>query len=287
MSIARIRGRTLPPELYQSDDWQTWSKIPWDEPGFSSRMLGNHLSQEHDWASRTNAVIDAQVAFLHRSLPERARILDLGCGPGLYTSKLAALGHTCTGVDFSPASISHAQSHAQSTAGAGSITYIQEDIRNFRATETFDAVLLLFGEINAFSRRDAAKILSNAVRALRPGGLLFVEAHTFDAIREIGQLPPVWQGNESGLFSEKPHLCLEEHFWNDVLSAAMTRYFILDEASGDVSEHSALMQAYTDEGYTKVFADAGITRAKPVSAAEWPVGDAFAGKLRCFVCGAP
>lgn len=27
------------------------SKIPWDEPAFSQRMLENHLSQEHDWAS--------------------------------------------------------------------------------------------------------------------------------------------------------------------------------------------------------------------------------------------
>lgn len=29
------------------------------------------------------------------------RILDLGCGPGLYTSRLARLGHCCVGIDFS------------------------------------------------------------------------------------------------------------------------------------------------------------------------------------------
>lgn len=155
MSTTRILGRTLPP-----NDWQTWSKIPWDEPGFSARMLENHLFQEHDWASRTNAVIDAQVAFLHRSLPANARVLDLGCGPGLYTSRLAALGHACTGVDFSPASISNARSLPE----AEGITYVLKDIRNFSTTEDFDATLLLFGEINAFSRQDAAEILNNAVR---------------------------------------------------------------------------------------------------------------------------
>ena len=31
-------------------------KIPWDEPAFSQRMLENHLSQEHDWASRRREV---------------------------------------------------------------------------------------------------------------------------------------------------------------------------------------------------------------------------------------
>ena len=38
-------------------------KIPWDEPAFSQRMLENHLSQEHDWASRRRAVIEQQVAW--------------------------------------------------------------------------------------------------------------------------------------------------------------------------------------------------------------------------------
>lgn len=40
------------------------SKIPWDEPAFSQRMLANHLSQEHDWASRRQNVIDQQVEWI-------------------------------------------------------------------------------------------------------------------------------------------------------------------------------------------------------------------------------
>lgn len=277
MSISRITGRTLPPK-----DWQTWSKIPWDEPGFSARMLESHLSQEHDWASRTHAVIDAHVAFLHRLLPANARILDLGCGPGLYTSKLAALGHACTGVDFSPASIGH----ARNLPGAGSVTYIQEDIRRFQTDETFDAVLLLFGEINAFSRQDAAAIMRNAARALHPGGVLAIEVHTCDAVREIGHMPAVWHTNDTGLFSEKPHLYLEEHFWNETLAIAMTRYYIADAASGGVSEYTALMQAYSETQYAELLADAGLALTLPVSAADWPAGEAFAGKLRCIVCAA-
>ncbi|EBN1049881.1 hypothetical protein LME23_002765 [Salmonella enterica] len=40
--FATHRIRLLPDE----------GKIPWDEPAFSQRMLENHLSQDHDWASR-------------------------------------------------------------------------------------------------------------------------------------------------------------------------------------------------------------------------------------------
>lgn len=273
MGISRIIGRTLPPR-----NWHAWSKIPWDEPGFSARMLEDHLSQEHDWASRTSAVIDAQVASMHRSLPQNAHILDLGCGPGLYTSRLAALGHVCTGVDFSPASINY----ARSLPDADGITYVQADVTRFQCTGNYDAILLLFGEINAFSRRDAAAILKSATRALRPGGVLFIEVHSFDSIREIGQLSSSWQTNQGGLFSEKPHLYLEEHFWNDALSIAMTRYYIVDAASSEVAEYTALMQAYTDAQYSELFAAVGLGRAETVSASDWPVGGAFAGKLHCL-----
>lgn len=245
-------------------------------------MLGNHLSQEHDWASRTTAVIERQVAFIHQALPENARILDLGCGPGLYTERFAALGHSCVGVDFSPASIAYARRQP----GAEPIEYVLGDIRRFRPAERFDAVLLLFGELNAFSRPDAAEILHTAARALRAGGRAFVEVHSHDAVRDIGHMPAVWHTAESGLFSEKPHLYLEEHFWNEERAVAMTRYFIVDAASGDVSEYSALMQAYSERQYDELLAGAGFGRTEAVSDADWPTGTAFAGKLHCFLCGA-
>jgi trans-aconitate methyltransferase len=48
-------------------------------------MLREHLSQAQDAASRHSEIMDQKVAWLHRHLlAERlARILDLGCGPGL------------------------------------------------------------------------------------------------------------------------------------------------------------------------------------------------------------
>lgn len=63
----------------------------------------------------------------------------------------------------------------------------------------------------------------------------------------------------------------------------MTRYYLIDAESGDMAEYTALMQAYTDSQYAELLADAGITRVEPVNTADWPVGNAFAGRLRCFV----
>ncbi len=90
--------------------WEEGDNIPWSDPDFSRRMLAEHLSQAHDAASRRAEIIDRHVDWIHRRwLGTRpARILDLGCGPGLYTSRLARLGHECIGIDYGPASVAYA-----------------------------------------------------------------------------------------------------------------------------------------------------------------------------------
>jgi hypothetical protein len=52
MNLLDLIRRTGIPE-----PWSEGEKIPWDEPGFSERMLKEHLSQEHDAASRRSEKI--------------------------------------------------------------------------------------------------------------------------------------------------------------------------------------------------------------------------------------
>ena len=87
--------------------WAEGDNIPWHDPGFSRRMLKEHLSQDHDAASRRFEKIDRHVNWIHHKVlsGRPTKILDLGCGPGLYASRLAKMGHECIGIDYSPASI--------------------------------------------------------------------------------------------------------------------------------------------------------------------------------------
>ena len=135
------------------------AKIPWNEPGFSQRMLANHLDQKHDWASRRNAIVSRQTAWIAGQLQCTSRILDLGCGPGLYTQNLAALGHHCTGVDFSPASIAYARKQAEDSGLA--LEYALCDVRSYTSGQKFDCIIMTFGEFNVFIRQEAAAILRN------------------------------------------------------------------------------------------------------------------------------
>ncbi len=114
-------------------------------------MLKEHLSQEHDAASRRFEIIDGNVGWIHRQIlaGKPSKILDLGCGPGLYCSRLAALGHRSWGVDFSPASIDFAKKDAEQKNQA--CQYTLGDIRQVDFGQGYDLVMLIFGEFNVIA----------------------------------------------------------------------------------------------------------------------------------------
>lgn len=263
--------------------WEGEAKIPWNDPAFSARMLENHLSQDHDWASRRSDIIRAHVDWIVQKLPRPpARILDFACGPGLYTHLLAQHGHQCAGVDFSPASIAYARSRAEELALPPN--YILADIRHFEIEQTFDCILMTFGEINVFPRNEAEAILANCRRMLRPGGLFILEAHTFEAVRDAGLAAASWQSHVSGLFSEAPHLLLQENLWHQDVAVAASRYYVVDGTTAGVTMYASSMQAYSQEEYNTLLATAELGTHSLLKPEAWPSGTHFEGRLQVFTC---
>lgn len=112
---------------------------------------------------------------IERLLPDGPlRIADIGGGPGVYAEWLAGLGHDVVLVD-------PVQRHVDE-AGAlqpchGSITAEVGDARALDLPdESFDAVLLLGPLYHLQARTDRDAALREALRVLRPGGLIFVAA---------------------------------------------------------------------------------------------------------------
>lgn len=242
--------------------WIDGEKIPWNEPGFSARMLREHLRQEHDAASRRFSVIDRHVAWIHAHVlgGQPSRILDLGCGPGLYLSRLARLGHCGVGIDFSPASIAYARAEAE--ASALPITYRHEDLRQamFAAADDqgYDLAMLLYGEFNTFRDSDACAILTKALGSLRPGGRLLLEPSTFGATQALGLAGPSWYAAASGLWSDRPHLCLQDNAWDAEQGAVVERYALIDAENGTITEHAMTTRVYQEAEVTAMLASCGF-----------------------------
>ncbi len=252
------------------------SKIPWDAPDFSQRMLDNHLSQEHDWASRKLAIIEQQVDWIAQQLSANARVLDLGCGPGFYSQLLAQRGFYCTGVDFSPASIEYARQ--QSLAAGLNIEYQQQDVREYSPAQPFDFIIMTFGEINVFSATEARDLLRRCAQWLAPGGKFLVEVHDFDEIKRQGQAEPSWQRCPQGLFLATPHLLLTENIWDEQAQTSSTLFWAIEE-NGVVTRFGNQMTAWRDAEYQQLLTECGFHLPQRVDITAWPVSKTFEGKL--------
>jgi SAM-dependent methyltransferase len=238
MTLNKIVNRTMNPR-----PWAEGEKIPWNDPDFSKRMLKEHLSQAHDAASRRAPTIKKHVNWIHQTVlgGRPSHILDLGCGPGLYSSRLAALGHTCHGIDFSPASIAYAKKHADKRC-----QFTLADVRTADYGQGFDLAMFIYGELNVFTKPDARRILNKAYEALLHGGKLLLEISTYDGVEQIGNQLATWYSSPRGLFLDKPHLCLMESFWDVSRHVATERYMIVDAGTGEVSRYASSSQAYDE-----------------------------------------
>lgn len=251
MNIKDIVKRSKTPE-----PWSEGEKIPWNDPEFSNRMLKEHLTQDHNLASRKFEIIDRHVEWIHNKLGKPSKILDLTCGPGLYSNRLTKLGHACRSVDFGPASIRYAREQAEKDGLA--IDYVLEDIRTADYGGENDLVMFIYGEFNVFKRQDILAVLRKAYASLKEGGLFIAEPNRFETVKREGTSPASWYSSEGGLFSPEPHLCLMENFWFPDEQVATTRYYIIDAETDQVTLHASSMIAYTREDLEELLMEAGF-----------------------------
>jgi ubiquinone/menaquinone biosynthesis C-methylase UbiE len=243
--------------------WTEGDNIPWSDPDFSKRMLKEHLSQEHDAASRRSSMIDQHVRFIHERLlyAKPARVLDLGCGPGLYALRLARQGSSVRGIDFSPASIEYARQAAQAEG-----LPVQFDLGDVRETEygqdEYDLVMFIYGEMNVFSPKHIRHILRKALLALKPGGKLLLEPSTEESVVRLGKERPAWSAQTQGLFSDRPHLSLFEAYWDNEQRAAIHRHITIDAETAEVTWSTANYQSYRDTEMRELLEECGFIHVK-------------------------
>jgi SAM-dependent methyltransferase len=131
---------------------------------------------------------DAEVASLVKllGLDSPMKILDLACGFGRHTNRLAALGHSVTGIEYMSGFLTLARQKA--TEMGVQVDYHQGDMRQVNFVEAFDRVLLLFTSFGYFEDRENEQVVANMARALKPGGYLMFDIPNRDVI--LKDLPP-------------------------------------------------------------------------------------------------
>jgi SAM-dependent methyltransferase len=125
---------------------------------------------------RTAAEVDLIWKLLE--LEPGLELLDLACGHGRIANPLAERGVRVTGLDATPLFLDLAR--ADAAEQGVEVEYVEGDMRSLPWSERFDRVLNWFTSFGYFGDDDNRRVLREAYKALKRGGLLAVEVNHRD-----------------------------------------------------------------------------------------------------------
>lgn len=108
-------------------------------------------------------------------LPAAGRVLDIGCGFGLFSLYYASLapGLTLHGLDRNPRRIAMAR-RAAARLGLANVAYEVADARDFRSDGEYDAAYML-DIVHHVGEESVPLLLAELAKAVRPGGRLLIK----------------------------------------------------------------------------------------------------------------
>ena len=231
MNISDVYAFTGRPDLYAPG-----TSFMWTDEYIGKQLMEVHLDPDVDLASRKESTIRRTVEWiLGRTGTGPVDILDLGCGPGLYTERLAARGHRVTGVDISRVSIETARERALQRGL--DISYINRDYLELEPIQSgYDLVMMIYTDFGVLPPEGRAKLLKRVHSSLKPGGLFI-----FDVLNDrdmSGKLPPPgWESAAKGFWREQPYLALSSSFFYEEEKVMLTRHIVADDVRGLETYH--------------------------------------------------
>ena len=214
---------TKRPALYEKG-----TAVMWTDPYISKQLLQIHLDPDMDLASRKYSSIKSTAEWvLSKASKEQMNILDLGCGPGLYSELYAKEGHMVTGVDFSKNSIVYARRQAEMKGL--NISYLNQDYLELDVSENhFDLATLIYTDLGPLLPPERDQLLANIIRVLKPGGILIFDVLNDNKL-ELKVSPRSWEVAEGGFWREGPYLALSESFFYKEKKVILNQHIVVED----------------------------------------------------------
>lgn len=248
--LEQINARPKLYEFYTAKDL-------WNDKYTSKRMLDYHLNGKVDTSSRKFEFIDRSVEWISSvfHVREKTAIADFGCGPGLYSSRLARKKAKVTGIDFSKRSIEYAKDFAQKE-GLG-INYINKDYLYYKSNDQFDLIIMIMCDFCALNTSQRKIILNNFYSFLKPGGHILIDVYSLNAYRKREELSKCEDNLLYGFWAEGDYKGYLNTFKYDEEKVMLDKYTIV-EPSRERTIYNWL-KYFTPEELEKEFTEVGLT----------------------------
>lgn len=228
----------------------------WDDEHISKGMLEAHLNPDIDPASRKHEFIDRSVEWISKmAYPgDCPKLLDLGCGPGIYAERFNQRGYRVTGVDFSKRSIQYAK---ESAAKQGlSIEYHYQNYLTIAYEQEYDVATLIYCDFGVLSGEDRKKLLKLICHSLKPGGIFIFDVFNPNQYKGVEEYHN-YSYSSGGFWNEAEHLILETLYRYEESNTFLRQYVVLAE---DTQCYNIWEHTFTTEELQNDLIEAGFDR---------------------------
>jgi 2-polyprenyl-3-methyl-5-hydroxy-6-metoxy-1,4-benzoquinol methylase len=223
MKLTNIISMSEKPKIYEKG-----SSFMWSDEHISKQLLNIHLNPDIDLASRKLPTIIKTANWILSTLKEKGKlnILDLGCGPGIYSEIFAKAGHNVTGVDISKNSIDYAIKSAEDQKL--NITYHNTNYLNIDLeADKYDLVVLIYTDLGVLLPKEKDILLKMIYQVLKKGGTFI-----FDVLKdnelEKRTSPKSWEAVVSGFWKASPYIALSESILYKKQKVILFQHTIID-----------------------------------------------------------
>jgi SAM-dependent methyltransferase len=177
----------------------------WSDEHISKGMLSSHLDENTDSASRNKAFIQRSIDWTKRyfSIGKSTRIIDFGCGPGLYTNEWARMGANVTGIDISVGSIEYAKRIAEDRNLH--VKYICDNYLEYAFGQKYDLVTLIFCDYCVLNPQQRKSLLTKWRSIQKPNGKILFDVSTVKYFDSLEERRFYEYCKEGGFWSSEPH----------------------------------------------------------------------------------
>lgn len=228
----------------------------WTDEHTSEQMLGYHLSKDIDASSRKESFINDSVLWIseHFELSSDSRIIDFGCGPGLYTSRFAKLGAKVTGIDFSSRSLDYAKTFASENGLA--ISYHQANYLEFEPQGSYDLITMIMCDYCALSPAQRGTLLTKFKRLLAPHGRVLLDVYSLCEFNHKTEDSLIEKNQRGGFWSKDPYHGIVHRFRYTEEKVSLDKYTLVE--SNRIRELYNWLQHFSPESLEAEILESGL-----------------------------